>query len=498
MNRFLKLCSCEFTKTMKKRSTKIMMIILVVSLFISAGLAELTKKMYSFSEDFIVTSDYKTTLRTEIETLKADLEANGNTLDENTKNSTKAQIDIDQYALDYDININQTYWKTTMLDSDILNSKILYYNYLSLEEVDEATKLQEEIDKKIELLKNDDFSGYINLQRDIVKESKDNGVLTEEEYDESMYVLDLREKYEIGKEYNSDDTWKETVVEEILVLKQNIRYGIDTITQTTLGEKDLKKAEDDIKISEYRLEHNIPPYMTATSVGNTRKIYDYMVGGTTMLVLAVMMIIIAGSAISTEISKGTIKFWSFTPNKRWKILLSKLLVSVFILLLMTVLITLVSTVIGNLFFGSKNAQGYLYVSGGTVHNINYILYFLLYNLVGAIDIFMFLLLAMMLSTVTRNTAVAVGVSIATYLGGSTIMQLINLFVKTSDWTKFIPFNNLSLADRIFTNDVSYSASTMMKSVLGTNTVAFSLCVLGVSAILMIATMFDSFRKRDIL
>lgn len=498
MSKFLKLCSCEFTKTMKKRSTKIMIIILIVSLFISAGLAQLTKKMYSFTEEFTASSDYKTTLRTEIETLKADLEANGDSLDENTKNSTKAQIDIDQYALDYNINVNQIYWKSTMLQSDVLNSKILYYNYISLQDEEEAAKIQEKIDKKIELFKNDDFAGYINLQRDIVKENKENSVMTEEEYSDAMYVLDLREKYEIGKEYSSEDTWKETIVEEISVLRQNIRYGIDTITQASLDEKGLKDAEDTIKINEYRLENNIPPYVTATSVGNTRKIYDYMVGGTTMLVLAVMMIIIAGSAISTEISKGTIKFWSFTPNKRWKILLSKLVVSVFILLLMTVLITLVSTIIGNLFFGSKNAQGYLYVSGETVHSINYIVYFLLYNLVGAIDIFMFLLLAMMLSTVARNTAVAVGVSIATYLGGSTIMQLINLFVKSSDWTRFIPFNNLSLADRIFTNDVSYSAATMVKSVMGNIPVSFSICVLGVSAILMIVTMFDSFRKRDIL
>lgn len=498
MSKFFKLCSCEFTKTMKKRSTKIMIIILVVSLFLSAGLAELTKKMFSFTEEYTASADYKTSLRSDIETLKADLETNGGIWDENTKNNTKAQIDVDQYALDYDINVNKTYWKSTMLQSDILNSKYLYYNYMSLQDEASAEKEQANIDKKIELIKNDDFSGYINAQRDILKENKNLGVITEEEYNDSLYILDLREKYEIGKEYNSEDTWKEVIVEEIGVLKQNLNYGIDTLTQKSLDEKDLKKTEETIKINEYRLEHNIPPYMTATSVGNTRKVYDYMVGGLTMLVLAVMMIIIAGSAISTEISKGTIKFWSFTPNKRWKILLSKLVVSVFILLLMTVFITILSTLIGNLFFGSKNAQGYLYVSGGTVHNINYIVYFLLYNLVGAIDIFMFLLLALMLSTVTRNTAVAVGVSIATYLGGSTIMQLINLFVKTSDWTKFIPFNNLSLADRIFTNDVSYSASTMVNSVIGNTTVSFSLCVLGVSAILMIVTMFDSFRKRDIL
>ena len=115
----------------------------------------------------------------------------------------------------------------------------------------------------------------------------------------------------------------------------------------------------------------------------------------------------------------------------------------------------------------------------------------------ATEIFMFLLLALMLSTVTRNTAVAVGISIAAYLGGSTIMQILNMFVK-SDWIKFIPFNNLTLADRIFTNDISYSASTMISSLVGNVSVEFSLGVLGVCAVIMIVTMFDSFRKKDII
>ena len=109
---------------------------------------------------------------------------------------------------------------------------------------------------------------------------------------------------------------------------------------------------------------------------------------------------------------------------------------------------------------------------------------------------MFIVLAMMLSTVARNTAVAVGTSIAAYFGGSTIMQILNLFIK-SEWLKFIPFNNLTLADRIFTSDVSYSATSMVSSLTGNISVQFSLGVLAVCAVIMIVTMFDSFRKRDL-
>lgn len=500
MSKFFRLCSCEFTKIMKKKSTKVMLIILIVSLFVSAGLAALTKKMYTFADSMYEEMNYKEVIQSEIDSIKYELSNNGETLDEASKNNMQAQIDVYELAIENDVNIYTSYWKNSILMNDILEGKVNIYNYKSLR--DEASELAEQasLDKKIELLKNNDFTGYINSQKDVLKAKFDTGLIDEQEYKDELYIIELKEKYEIGKEYNSENTWKIALVDEIQVLKSNLRSGMDIVTQKALTEETVEEANNNIKMNEYRLEHNLPPFMSMTStsatMGSTRKVYDYMVGSLTMMVLAVMMIIIAGSSISSETSKGTIKFWSFTPNKRWKILLSKLFVNTFILVFTTVIISLISTLIGNIFFGSGDAQPYIYVSGGTVHTINYIVFSIIYNLAMGIDIFMFLLLAMMLSTVARNTAVAVGTSIAAYLGGATIMQMLNLFIK-AEWLKFIPFNNLTLADRIFTGDISYSASSMVSSLTGNISVQFSLCVLGVSALIMIITMFDSFRKRDL-
>lgn len=497
MSKFFNLCSCEFTKITKKKSTKIMLIVLIVSIFAAAGLSVLIKKMYSLTDEMIESEAYESNIKTELESFKNDLNNNKDTLDEASKNELKAKIDTYEFAIENNINLYKSYWKSDVLSTDVYQSKINFYNYKSIGDEALAVEEQTNIDKKFDLLKNDKYSEYMSLQKDLLKQRLDSNAITQEDYETSLKYIELREKYEIGKEYNSDETWKESTVQEMELIEANIKVGADMYSGKALSEKELKKAEDTLKIDEYRLEHNLQPYMTNGSIGNTRKIFDYMVGSITMMVLAVMMIIIAGGSVSTEISKGTIKFWSFTPNKRWKILLSKLLVSVSILVVTTVVVTLISTVVGNIFFGSQNAQGYIYVSGGEVHVINYVVYAILFNLIGAIDILMFLLLAMMLSTVARNTAVAVGISIAAYFGGGTIMQIINIFVK-SDWIKFIPFNNLSLTDRIFTNDVSYTATTMINNITGNISVGFSLAVLGVCSVLMIITMFDSFRKRDIV
>ena len=498
MNKFLKLCSCEYTKVVKKKSTKIMFIILILSMLASVGLTTLTKKVTDFADEEMANEDYKTALQTEIDTLKHELTEN-TSLDEASKNELKARIDVNQFGLDNEINSRVSYWKSDVLYTEVFASKMNVYNYQALEQENEAKKEQEKADKLCEIIKNNDFAGYINYQRAYQKSLFDAGVLKQEEYDAQIYFLDLVEKYEIGKEYNKDDAWKTSMYYEIQLLKASMISGIDQTTFKALTEKTYKEAENRIKIDEYRLEHNLAPYAAGdgTSLGSNRKVYDYMAGSFIQFVITVMMVIIAGTSISTEISKGTIKFWSFTPNKRWKILLSKLVVSIVILIGMTIIASLISTLVGNIFFGAKNAQGYLYVSNGNVHEINYVLFSILYNLVGAIEIFVFMVLALMLSTVARNSAVAVGISIATYLGGATIMQIINLLVKV-DWIKFIPFNNLSLQSRIFTGDVSYSASSMISGLTGNISVGFSLAVLGVCVFLMIVTMFDSFRKRDIV
>ena len=79
------------------------------------------------------------------------------------------------------------------------------------------------------------------------------------------------------------------------------------------------------------------------------------------------------------------------------------------------------------------------------------------------------------------------------------MMIINQFIK-KDWIKFVPFNNLNIADKIFTN-----STNIMQMAIGGNgsfatstTLGFSLAILGVCAILMLVTMYDSFNKRDII
>lgn len=156
MSKFFRLCSCELTKIMKKKSTKVMLILLILSLFASAGMAVLTKKMYSMTDDIYSSIDYKSSIKSEIESLKTEMSEEN--LDEASKNSIQAQIDAFQLAIDNDINVYTTYWKTELITNDITNLKRNIYNYKAMGQEDLAIKEQTTVDKIIELLKNDDFN----------------------------------------------------------------------------------------------------------------------------------------------------------------------------------------------------------------------------------------------------------------------------------------------------------------------------------------------------
>ena len=166
MSKFFRLCSCEFTKIIKKKSTKVMLIILIISLFASAGFAILTKKMYSLSDEIYENIDYKSNLQSEIDSLKHEINENNDSLDESSKNGIQAKIDIYQFAIDNQINIYTKYWKTDVITSDLLTSKEKIYNYKSLKDEESEKIEQENFNKISELLIKDDFIGYINNKKE--------------------------------------------------------------------------------------------------------------------------------------------------------------------------------------------------------------------------------------------------------------------------------------------------------------------------------------------
>ena len=395
-------------------------------------------------------------------------------LDEETIKSYKSQIKRYELAIEYDIDIYENYWKAEALN------KIIELNIEGIEE-----------SKITEKLKNNDFMGYIELQKQDKKQKLENKEITQEEYNDEMVELELKEKYNIGKDRN-EEYWKTILLRDIKLAKKSLRTGINQENSKILTVEKKQEYEDKIRIDTYRLENNKP---TLENTTNYREIFETLASNFVVSAIAIFAIIIAGGEISTESSTGTIKFWALTPNKRWKILTAKILSILLYILIITLVMSALTIACGNIFFTESGTE-YIYVKDGNIQKIGNTLYIIESYFAKSIPVIIFALFALMLSTLTRNTAVAVSFSVATYMGNGIVMMIINQLIK-SEWVKYIPFNNLNIADKLFSNIKNPIA--MVSETFATSTsLQFSLAVLGICAILMLVTMYDSFNKRDII
>jgi len=488
--KMFKLIQNETIKTLKKTSTKILIILGVLALFGAVGFSKLAMTLNNYGTQIIgQNEEWKEDMKSEIASLKANVNSKESGYDEASIAEMKSKLETYELALKYNVNYiyyYNNYWKIEALNQ-IQNAK---YDLIFDKNKEENEK---SIDKIIKALENNDYSSYIEILKEAEKAKFDNKVITEEEYNDNIYLLNLRKQYNIYEEDVNIINWKNSLYEDIGAMKRSLRTGINTSTGKLLKLEEVKELEDKLKIAEYRLENDIA---SLDAVSSGRGMYDAIAPAFSMMIMALLMIIIAGSSISTEISKGTIKFLLFTPNKRWKVLASKIISAIFILLIMTIILSLLSIIIGNIFFEEPGTE-YVYISNGNVHSLSNLVFTLIYFLAYCIDVLVYMFFAFMLSTITKNTALSVGVSIACYVGSGIVMNLLNYYI-AADWVKFIPFNNLGIADKIFTNNISYSTMQMSSGLMNETSLGFSLGVLGVCTIIMIISMFDSFNKRDIV
>ena len=467
----------ENIKTWKKLSTKLLIIAVLLSL---VGVLGLTKLMQHMDErnkmSVYVTENNDEYLKSEIDYLKEQLKDEN--LDEESKKSMQAQMEQYEMYLQYDIQLYGDTWKNDIVKSIVklrLNGKN-----------DEAEKL-------VQILKKNDYSGYIPNEKKILKDELDNKEIKQQEYDDEILILELKEEY--LKE--DEETWKKSIIREIQNSQKGLREGIGYNSGKLLKVEDKQKLEELITMDKYRLEKNIEPIETSSDE-NFRLRFEMLAPMFVIAVISIVTVIIAGGTISTEVSSGTIKFWALTPNKRWKILTAKLLSILFYIIILTLVMSLLSVAFANIFF-KGSGETYLYIKNGEVQEIGNTLYIVELYFAKTIPVVIFALFAVMLSTVTRNTAASVSISMALYMGNGIVMMILNQFIK-KDWIRFVPFNNLNIAEKIFTNSTDLSQMLLD----GTDTFAkstslgFSLCVLGVCSVLMIVTMYDSFNKRDII
>ncbi len=266
--------------------------------------------------------------------------------------------------------------------------------------------------------------------------------------------------------------WKTDIITENESIKKNI-------DNPEISENRKANLTKQLQTNEYHLEHNIEPIQGKSLWGFVEGIARGMIG-----LISLFAIIMAGGIVANEFSGGTIKLLLIRPSKRWKILLSKYIAVIGYTLLMLLVLLVVSSIVGGILFGFKGAGiPFIANSNGKITEINMIAHIVQIYGLQCISLVMMVTLAFMISTVFRNSAMAIGIGVFLLTIGTTITMLLLKY----NWSKYILFANVDLNQYI-------DGEPLVKGM----TMTFSIVVLIVYFVIFNVISYIGFTKRDIV
>ncbi len=414
------------------------------------------------------------------------------------------QVELHQMAVDRGIFLYSGGFKATLLN-DLMNEKsqaamieAIPSDQRTKEQIAQLVLVKQIIAQYTAILDSGDFAKYIGIKNNSIDQ---DAMLTADEKnlkkDTNLLWLKLDPKGEAGSGMNGNQL--SGTLSQIENYRRSLLYGIDYTSQTQyvkpLTPASRQKVENDLAVLMYKAEHNLldTEYNSATQIQNSAVTGMFGFG---VFMLVCMMMILAGGAISQEMSTGSIKSLIISPTRRYKIYFAKLFSIVTVGVFSLGILYLVTILMNGIYFGFGSGSSFIFAANGTAMELNFYMYRLAFIAVNFIDVLVYMMLAFMLSVVTRNTAASVGISIAVYFGGSLANSFLSFFAK-GEWVKFIPFNNLSLQTRIFADPMAIGGMNLLGMQYVAPSLLFSAVYLAVLVICMGYIALDSFNRRDI-
>lgn len=256
--------------------------------------------------------------------------------------------------------------------------------------------------------------------------------------------------------------------------QSSISFNKEVLADDSIDATTKKDTQDQIAISQYRLDNNIAP-LSSESVQGHMQAAPYF-----MTFVLLFVVIVAGGIVSSEFSKGTIKMLLTRPVSRANILLSKLLAVIEFALLLTIVTIVLNYIVALLFFGNSSGAN-LVVDNGQVTEVNIWKDVFMSFGFQFIAVMMSMLFAFMLGVVFRSSSLAIGLSIFISLLSTTI----TLFLAKYDFIKFIWFAVQDL------QGIYYGQGILDV------TLTFAIIIQIIYAIIFLVIAFVTFMKSDI-
>jgi ABC-2 type transport system permease protein len=379
--------------------------------------------------------------------------------------SYEMTIENNKYMWSLDLKVND--WKDNVYNkiSNLKNSKIPLNMYLdgvnmkelsaiefNIESKEAAKKAIEEIDKQIEKLQNIIDNGYyydyIKLEVENEKESlktlendikliEKNAKLPNYNAISRLHQLTARKNvlaetikiynYIIDNEIKDQTDWRYLICNElpntlyykytILDTEEEFKYssnfGSIYLTYEEYYNASKKLIDEDVNRNKeywYYLDNNIKPLtfqnkmlMTPYSARQAMNNSYFMA-----IVSLIITAILCGGIVASEHKNGTIRLLLTKPYKRYKILLSKLIVMIGTFLIVYLLGILSTYLLGGIMYGFDNYNiPLVFNNSGVITEVPYLLFTLKNTLYEVVISLLFLVILFGLSSITLLSTISV-------------------------------------------------------------------------------------------
>lgn len=444
MAKFFRLVKNEYIKTLKKLSTKIMLVLVVLAGVALAGIGAFGKHQMS-SGNYYYTEDSHDYYQDQMDWLEMTQPV-----------GYENQITLYKYLNEADIEISDSRYEVAESLADVFG----------------GSELEGYLDS---LFVKDDW-------KTVCGALKDTAVSEGEKW---AY------QYRLDNDIPFGDSWKDEAIEQAAQAKTALASA-DTEKLSADEAEQYKDLEESEQIALYRLENNIElntaDHMSLFDTYEADQIDFWTVFYTSasmISIIGLLIIVVAGSSVASEFSQGTIKFLLINPVKRWKILMAKYFTVISLGYIMLALLYLVMIPAIGVFIGFDGISApYLYVDNGTVCSISSFLRVAQIYLLNSVSIIIMATLAFAISSLFRSSAFSIGITVFLMLAGNTIVSVLKMF--NQDWARYLVFSNTDLA--------SIAEGT---PIFAQQSLSFAIIVLIAHMAVFILTAWDGFVKREV-
>ena len=414
----------ELTKIFKKKAIYIL-------LFVTLAFIILSNCIYKY---FYGNSSYSYYSDSYVEYAKQEI----NNLDPDKPSDTKmyieykTAIDVSEMMKQY----NNDAWQVQIIASTLesyINERNTYL-YGAEKNEEQANKINEQINELSNKLKNDDWKYFANEELQKAQEklkTLENEKNTTEDKQKlesleteiknakiDLEVAEYRVDEDIKYGYDYMNTALSTYQQQSYIIAQ-VENSNEELSYRE--EKDYKQAIEDKEISKYIIENHEDINKGNDLRGILSRFFNEF-----GLFIIVIVIMIAGTIVSEEFNKGIIKLLLVKPYSRNKILLSKFITILIMIVFSIAIIVGMELFIGGIIFGFDSLSIPILeynFNTNILEEINVFAYLGIQTLAQLPIILLLATLSFALSTIFTNSPVAISLPLLGYMGASIINQL---------------------------------------------------------------------------